>query len=70
MSTDGLGINFLGMAFRLVLLKTKMLTVAVDVVEDMMILMSLEPPFFPVEGHGISPMVGTGKGFLFVLLLN
>ena len=54
------------MTFGLVLLKAEMLTVKVDVGEDMMILMSLEP----VEGDGVVAMVGAGNGFLFVVLLN
>ena len=58
------------MTFGLVLLKAEMLAVEVDVGEDMMILMSLEPPFFPVEGDGVVAMVGAGNGFLFVVLLN
>ena len=58
------------MTFRIVLLKAEMLAVKVDVGEDVMILMSLEPPFFPVEGDGVAAMVGAGNGFLLVVLLN
>ena len=49
------------MTFGLVLLKTEMVAVLVDVLEDMMILMSLEPPFLPVEGHRVGPVVGWGQ---------
>jgi len=37
-----------------------MVAVLVDVLEDVMVLMSLEPPFFPVEGNRVGSVVGRG----------
>jgi len=40
------------MTFWLVLLEAKAVAVGFDVLKDVMILMTLEPPFLPIESHG------------------
>ena len=54
------------MSLGLILLKSEVVAVLVDVLEDVMVLMTLEPPLLPVEGHRAVLSLGVWKGLLLV----
>ena len=58
------------MALLIVLLETKMVTVDVDVLKDVMILMPLKPSFFPIEGDRVVALVVATDRFLLMVFLN
>ena len=51
------------MGFGLVLLKSEVVAILVDVLENVMILMTFEPPLFPIEGHRAVLSLRVGEGF-------